>query len=152
MKKLYSITIAAGLALALSGCGSQDASTPSKPAKVEVDPMTLDVRKVCDVKTNGVAKVLASAKTHNATAQKHGVEFRRLGVDNSNLIAGIDKALKDGAKEFTPLDFKGKATKEKFTVEYATQRACKFAISALTQEAEGKTEWRLAVPGDGFKY
>ena len=29
MKKLYSITIAAGLALALTGCGSNNASTPS---------------------------------------------------------------------------------------------------------------------------
>ena len=29
---------------------------------------------------------------------------------------------------------------------------CKFAISALVQNAQAKDTWRLAVPGDGYKY
>lgn len=27
-----------------------------------------------------------------------------------------------------------------------------FAISALTQEEEAKTTWRMVIPGDGYKY
>ena len=149
MKKLYSITIAAGLALALSGCGNE-ASTP-------VDPMTLDVKKLCDVKANGIENVIATAKKHNATAKKHGVEFRRLNVNNSDLIASVEEAIKTGAKTVNPVHYKSKAkkikkSKTKLATGYAATRACKFAISALTQEAVAKTTWRLAVPGDGYKY
>lgn len=148
MKKIYSITAAAGLALALTGCGG-----PSAP----VDPMTLDVKKLCNVKANGIENVIATAKQHNATAKKHGVEFRRLNVNNSDLIASVEEAIKTGAKEVNPVHFKSNAkkikkSKTKLKTEYAAERACKFAISALTQEAEGKSSWRLAVPGDGFKY
>ena len=42
--------------------------------------------------------------------------------------------------------------KNKVSVNYAAERACKFAISSLSQEAEGKNTGRAAVPGDGFKY
>ena len=38
------------------------------------------------------------------------------------------------------------------TTEYAAWRGCAFAISSLQLEEEGKTNWRAAVPGDGFKY
>jgi hypothetical protein len=140
MKKLYSITIAAGLALGFSGCMGGTASTPSNTAVNE-----------CSVAENGIEKVLAAATKYNEIAIKHKVEYRRLGVNNSGLIDAINKAIKDGSKDVTPLDFKGKPTKDKFTVEYATQRACKFATSALSQEEEAKTTWKLAVPGyDNF--
>ncbi len=149
MKKLYSITIAAGLALALSGCGDT-VTTPADIAK-------LDEKKVCNVEANGIESVIAAAAKYNKIAIEHGVEFRRLNVNNSALIVSVEEAIKSGAKTVNPLHFKSKAkkikkSKTKLSTTYAAVRACKFAISALTQESEGKTTWRDAVPGDGFKY
>ena len=144
MKKIYSVVAATGLALALSGCGS-NVSTPS----------TMDnqsEKTLCDVKANGIEAVLDMAVKHNAIAKEHGVEFKRLGMTNTQYIEETQKALKSGSNKVVLLDKKGKATKNSVSVEYAAQRACKFAISALTQETEGKTTWRAAVPGDGFKY
>ncbi|MEA3513551.1 MAG: hypothetical protein U9R37_08095 [Campylobacterota bacterium] len=186
MKKLYSILAATGLALALQGCtgGSSSAlSTAStdkdKDGVVDISDqcpntisgskvdgngcmiytsiMDVDVRKVCDIKTNGIESVIATAKKYNAIAIKNDVEFRRLNVNNSDLITSVEEAIKTGAKEVNPLHFKSKPnkvkkSKTKFSTEYGANRACKFAISALTQEAEGKKNWREAVPGDGYKY
>ena len=146
MKKLYSVVAATGLALALSGCGSNTPSTASMEKEV------LNEKKICNVKANGIAAVLAAAEKHNVTAKKHGVEFKRLGMTNTQYIAGAKEAIKTGAKKVVLLNKKGKATKNSVTVSYAVERACKFAVSALTQEAEGKNTWRAAVPGDGFKY
>jgi len=152
MKKIYSITAAAGLALALTGCGSTGPATPAS-----VDPLTLDVKKLCNVKANGIENVVATAKRYNAIAKKNGVEFRRLNVNNSDLIASVEDAIKTGAKKVNPVHFKSKPnkikkSKTKLETNYAAERSCKFAISALIQEAEGKTTWKLAVPGDGYKY
>ena len=183
MKKLYSITIAAGLALALTGCTGNNVSTPSGDkdgdgvanisdqcpntvagtkvskdgCKIYTSILDLNVKEVCNVKANGIEATLATAKKYNAIAKKHGVEFRRLNVNNSALIASVEEALKTGAKEVNPVHFKSKAnkikkSKTKLSTSYAAERSCKFAISALTQEAEGKKNWREAVPGDGYKY
>ena len=146
MKKLYSVVAATGLALALSGCGSTNTtvSTPSFD--------TLDEKKLCNLKTNGMDNVLKNAVKYNKIAKEHGVEFKRLGMTNTQYIDGATVAIQTGAKKVVLLNKKGKPIKNSVTVSYAVERACKFAVSALTQEAEGKNTWKAAVPGDGFKY
>jgi hypothetical protein len=146
MKKLYSVLAATGLALAISGCGS------NSPSPITMEKEKLNEKTICNVKVNGIAAVLEAAEIHNAIAKKHSVEFKRLGMTNTQYIDGAKEAIKTGAKKVVLLNKKGKATKNSVTVSYAVERACKFAISALTQEAEGKNTWRAAVPGDGFKY
>ena len=47
--------------------------------------------------------------------------------------------------------FKKKKTGDA-TIEFASWRACAFAISALTQEESAKKDWKLASPTDGYKY
>ena len=139
MKKLLNLTMAAGVLVTLTACAS-------------TSPMLPDTKSECDIKANGIEKVIASANKYNTEAQKQGLEYRRLGINNSALIVAVEAAMKTGAKEVNPKNYKGKATKTKFTTNYAAERACKFAISALSQAEEGKTTWRLAVPGDGYKY
>ncbi len=135
MKKIINLTIAATVALTL---------TTSLHA--------MDGKKDCDVKANGITKVIATANVYNDQAKKKGLEFRRLNVNNSDLIISVEEAIKTGAKEVNPKTFKGKQSKTKLETNYAAERACKFAIAALTQDQEAKTTWRLAVPGDGYKY
>jgi len=147
MKKLYSVVAATGLALALSGCGSNPVPTPSNDTSD-----TLNERTLCNIEANGIDNVLATAVKYNMIAKKHGVEFKRLGMTNTKYIDETKKSLKSGSKTVVLLNKKGKATKNSVSVEYAAHRACKFAVSALTQEEEGKKTWRAAVPGDGFKY
>lgn len=113
---------------------------------------SLDVKKECDLKANGIEKVLENAKKYNAEAKEKGLEFRRLEVNNSGLIEAVEEALKTGAKEVNPKTFKGKPSKTNLATDYAAWRACSFAIAALTQAEEAKSTWRLAVPGDGYKY
>ncbi len=112
----------------------------------------VDVEKLCSVKDNGVQKVLDSAKKYNDIAIKKGLEFRRLGVNNSALITSVEEGIKAKAKEVNPRDFKGKKSKTKLEINFAAHRACKFAIRALQQAEEAKSTWKLAVPGDGYKY
>ena len=136
MKKLINLTIAATAALTL---------TTSLHA--------MDEKKDCDVKANGIEKVIATANVYNEMAKKQGLEFRRLNVNNSDLIKSVEEAIKTGAKEVNPMHFKGKKkSKTKLETTYAAERACRFAIAALTQAKEAKTTWKLAVPGDGYKY
>jgi hypothetical protein len=146
MKKIYSLAITSIVAFSLAGCmGGSDSLTPAAASK-------LDQKEVCNVSKLGVETVLANAKVYNAAAIKEKVEFRRLGVNNSDLIIAVEEGIKSGAKTVTPKDFKGKATKDKFPVGYAAHRACTFGLNALQQKQEGKSSWRLAVPGDGYKY
>lgn len=136
MKKLINLTIAATAAFTL---------TTSLHA--------MDGKKDCDVKANGIAKVIATANVYNDQAKKKGLEFRRLNVNNTDLIKSVEEAMKTGAKEVNPMHFKGKKkSKTKLETNYAAERACRFAIAALTQNQEAQTTWRLAVPGDGYKY
>jgi predicted transcriptional regulator len=149
MKKIYSITVAAGLALTMAGCAAGNSAAPAVTMK---DAAKADVKKMCDVKANGIENVIATAKAYNALAKKEGVEFRRLGVNNSGLIDAVDAGIKSGAKKVQAKNFKGKLDKNKFDINYAAWRACSFGIRAVQQKVEAESTWRLAVPGDGFKY
>jgi len=146
MKKLYTLAITSAVALSLAGCaGGSGSLSPADAAKI-------DIKEVCSVKANGIETVLANAKSYNAAAITEKVEFRRLGINNSDLIIAVEEGLKAGAKEVEPKNFKGKPGKQKFEITYAAERACKFGLAALMQKHEAESDWRLAVPGDGFKY
>ena len=114
---------------------------------------TIDVAKVCDVKANGIDAVLKTAAEYNTEAKKLGVEFKRLGVTNSNYIQGTMEAAKAKQKEVTlTYKKKGKAKHQTLKTEYAAWRACHFAVRALQQVNEAESAWRMAVPGDGFTF
>lgn len=115
------------------------------------DISKLDVKKECNVEVNGIEKVIATATKYNEIAVKNKVEFMRLGMKASQYIEAVNAALKSGAKNIDIIDVKKKKTGE-VTVEFAAWRACSFAISALTQQEEAKTTWKLASPSDGYKY
>jgi len=113
----------------------------------------LDVKKVCDVKANGAAKVLEVAKKFNPEAIKLGVEFKRLGIRNRDYIKYTTEAIKAKKKEVVIHYKKKKEEKtKKFKTDFAAWRACVFAVRALQLHKESQKTWRLAVPGDGFKY
>lgn len=144
MKKRYTFLLAT--TLAFLGTGTLQASLLDEASK-------LDVKKVCDVKANGIDAVLATAAKYNPEAVKLGIEFKRLGVTNSNYIKTTTAAAKAKKKEVV-LEYKkkGKIKKQKMATDFAAWRACSFALRALQQKTEAETTWRLAVPGDGFKY
>lgn len=144
MNRLVNISLVSITAIAFSACASSSANLSSVKG--------IDVEKVCSVQNNGIESVIQTAEKYNEIAKRNELEFRRLGVNNSDLIISVKEAIKTGANEVNPKDFKSKASKTKLPVEFAAHRACKFAISALTQANEAKTTWRLAVPGDGYEY
>ncbi len=117
------------------------------------DIMKINEKEACDVKKNGVEKVLALAKKYNPIAIKKGVEFKRLGVRNEVAIKAIEKAIKEKKKEVVvEIKKKGKVKTQKFPLDYAATRACKFAIVALQYDEESKNTYRADIPGDGYKY
>lgn len=117
------------------------------------DYMAMDIEKTCNITaSNSIDKVIATAQKYNDIAIKEKVEFRRLDVNNRDLIISVQEGIKSGAKEVNPMGFKGKPSSTKLPIDYAAQRACKFAISALAFQQETKQTWREAVPGDGYKY
>ena len=122
-------------------------------ASLAEEAVKLDAKKVCDVKANGVTKLLEVAKKFNPEAIKLGVEFKRLGIKNREYIKALEEAVKSKSKE-TVIKYKkkGKEKTKKFPTDYAAWRACTFAVRALQLHEEGKKTWRLAVPGDGYKY
>ena len=114
----------------------------------------LDVKTVCNVKANGAAKVLAAAQKFNPEAVKLGVEFKRLGIKNRLYVKAVEEAVKAKSKDVV-IKYKDKHKKDKtkkFTLEYAAERTCSFAIRALQLHKNAEKTWRLAVPGDGYKY
>ncbi len=139
MKKIILVSVVASLTFATAG--------------LLEDAAKLNVKKVCDVKANGLDKVLDIAKKYNQEAIKLGVEFKRLGVKNREYIKYASEAIKAKSK-VTVIKYKskGKDKTKKFDTEYATWRACTFAIRGLQQKVEAEKTWRMAVPGDGFKY
>ncbi len=138
MKKLFIVAVAS---IAVANAGLVE------------EAMKLDVKKVCDVKANGAVKVLEIAKKFNPEAVKLGVEFKRLGITNSNYIKYTNEAIKAKKKEVVIKYKKKKEEKtKKFPLDYAAWRACTFSIRALQQVKEAEKTWRLAVPGDGFKF
>ena len=117
------------------------------------DAAKLDVKKVCDVKANGVAKVVAVAKKFNPEAIKLGVEFKRLGIKNRLYVKAVEEAIKDKKKEVViKYTVKKKDKVKKFPLDYAAWRTCTFAVRALQLHKEADKTWRLAVPGDGYKF
>jgi hypothetical protein len=139
MKKIITTMIVASLTVVTAGL-LEDAAKE-------------DVKKTCDVKANGLAKVLDIAKKYNPEAIKLGVEFKRLGIKNREYIKFAQEAIKAKKKEtIIKYKSKGKDKTKKFATEYATWRACTFAIRALQQKVEAEKTWRMAVPGDGYKY
>lgn len=145
MKNLLKISLATTIAIFITGCTATTANTNM------ADYSKLDVKKECDVKANGVEKVITTAAKYNEIAVKNGVEFMRFGMKTSQYIDEVNKSLKAGSKNIDIIDAKKKKTGE-MPIEYGAWRACSFAISALIQEQEAKTTWKLAVPGDGYKY
>ncbi|MBI3873936.1 MAG: hypothetical protein HY307_02855 [Arcobacter sp.] len=152
MKKLYTLTVSAGLALILSGCGASNSAAPSQADVKASDAYDLDVTKVCDAKSTSAQAVLGLAKKFNPIAVKNGVEFMRFGMPASVYIAETQKAIDTNATEVVLLDKDGKATKNTMSINDAANRACKFAITALKDSHASSTEWKLAVPGDGYQY
>jgi len=127
-------------------------TTVSSAASLE-SAAKIDVAKVCDVKANGIDGVLKTAAEYNALAKKLGVEFKRKGVATSQYITDTEAAAKAKAKEVTlKYKKKGKVKKHTFATDYAAWRACAFAVRAVQQVNEAEKTWRLAVPGDGFKF
>ena len=117
------------------------------------DAAKLDVKKVCDVKANGAAKVLAVAQKFNPEAVKLGVEFKRLGIKNRLYVKAVDEAVKAKKKEVViKYKAKKKDKTKKFPLDYAAERTCSFAVRALQLHKEADKTWRLAVPGDGYKF
>ncbi len=117
------------------------------------DAAKLDVKKVCDVKANGAAKVLAVAKKFNPEAIKLGVEFKRLGIRNKLYVKAVEEAIKAKKKEVViKYTVKKKDKVKKFPLDYAAWRTCTFAVRALQLHKEADKTWRLAVPGDGYKF
>jgi hypothetical protein len=140
MKNIFKLTaISAVLSLSLTSLGAEDFSK-------------LDVKKECDVQSNGVEKVIQTAEKYNKIAKEHKVEFMRLGMKASQYIEATQEALKNGAKEIAIVDEKAKPTGEMVSIEFGAWRSCSFAISALTQEIQSKENWRMASPSDGYKY
>ena len=140
MKNIFKLTaISAVLSLSLTSLGAEDFSK-------------LDVKKECDVQSNGVEKVIQTAEKYNKIAKEHKVEFMRLGMKASQYIESTQEALKNGAKEIAIVDEKAKPTGEMVSIEFGAWRSCSFAISALTQEIQSIENWRMASPSDGYKY
>ena len=148
MKKMNKIMTTLSLGVALSV-----ASVAGNAQKMVEEAAKLDVKKVCDVKANGLEKVVAVAAKYNPAAIELGVEFKRLGIRNKVYIKGLQEAVKAKKKEVT-LHYKkkGKDKKKTFKTDYAAWRACTFAVRSLQQVKEADKTWRLAVPGDGYKF
>ncbi len=148
MKKTKFLTIAACMALAFGA----SAVAGDKTDAILKEAMKVDVAKTCDPQKNSVTKLLAVAKKYNPTAVKLGVEFKRLGMTTTQYIQETQKALKAKSKTVTLLDKNGKPTDKKVSVDYAAERACKFAVRALQEYVDAQTTYKLAIPGEGYKY
>ncbi|OCL87925.1 hypothetical protein [Arcobacter porcinus] len=154
MKKILFIIIIIAISVAVYfTLTAKDVKATTKVAQqVEEDYSTLDVKKECNVEENGLQKVIETAEKYNKIAIEHKVEFMRFGMKNSQYIEVSKNAIAKNEKEVALVDNKGKATGDIVSTEFATWRACSFAISALTQEIQSKKTWRLASPSDEYKY
>lgn len=148
MRATNIIAVATAVTLSLTGCVASTSSslTPAEASK-------MDQHDVCSVEKHGIKKVIANAKMYNDAAIKEKVEYRRLNVNNRDLIAAVEEGMKSGAKEVNPMHFKGKKrSKTKLEINYAAWRACTFGLNALQSKHEAKSTWRAGVPGDGYTY
>ncbi len=148
MKKITTLVtiLSLGAALTLNATAEEVTPMVEKASK-------LDVKKVCDVKANGLEKVLALAEEYNPEAVKLGVEFKRLGITNTKYIKALKDAVKKHEKKVTvSYKKKGKKKTKTFATDYLTWRACTFAIRSLQQVKEAQKTYRMAIPGDGYKF
>ena len=148
MTKFYRIVTILGLGAALSAFAMAEEVTP-----LVKEAAKLDVKKACDVKANGLKKVLATAEKYNPEAVKLGVEFKRLGITNTVYIKELKKAVAKKSKKVT-LHFKSKGKKKQktFATDYAAWRSCTFAVRSLQQIQEAQKSYKMAIPGEGFKF
>ncbi len=71
----------------------------------------------------------------------------RFSVPNSSYISGVEEAIKSKSKEATlHYKSKGKAKTKKFPVEYASWRACTFALRAVQQIDEANKTYTSSIP------
>ncbi|WP_258237346.1 hypothetical protein [Arcobacter sp. AHV-9/2010] len=152
MKKILFLILVIVLVAIYFFLAPKETKTVAQATQAKEDYSLLDVKKECDVKSNGIEKVIQTAEKYNKIAIDHGVEFMRFGMKANQYIDATKEALKSGSNQIDIVDNKGKATGEKVSIEFGAWRSCSFAISALTQEAEAKKTWRLASPSDGYKY
>ena len=158
MNKLIKLTLVAAAVFLISGCDNKTENKAEekkvekkKEMKTTPSVANIDVKKECNIESNGIEKVLATASEYNAMAKKQGLEFMRLGMKTTQYIDGANAAVKSGAQTVDIVDKKKKKTGTVST-EYAAWRGCSFAIRALQQAQEAKTTWKLAIPGDGYTY
>ncbi len=146
MYKRIGMILGLGAALSISAMAEEVTPMVEEAAK-------LDVKKVCDVKANGPEKVLAIAEKYNPEAVKLGVEFKRLGITNRVYIKELKSAIAKKQKKVT-LHYKSKGKKKTktFPTDYAAWRACTFAVRSLQQVKEAQKTYRMAIPGDGYKF
>lgn len=150
MKKIYILTSMLSLsAFILSGCASSSSSVSKQSPDLMKQAQNLDVKQVCT--SSNLNEVIKTAELYNNEAKKRGLEFKRLGMTTTQYIANTKKALASGTDKVEIVDKKKKVTGTVST-QYAAWRACSFSIRALQQAQEAKTTWRLAAPGDGYKY
>jgi len=84
---------------------------------------------------------------------KLGVEFKRLGITNSKYIKALKEAVKKKEKKVTVhYKSKGKEKSKTFATDYLDWRACTFAVRSLQQVKEAQETYRMAIPGDGYKF
>ena len=158
MKSIFSITIASAIAFSLAGCTANLAPSKSKMTGITPEQAyKLDEKEVCSIDKLGIEKVIANAKLYNDAAIKEKVEYRRLNVNNRDLIKAVEEGLAKGLKEVNPMHFKSKPdkikrSKTKLEINYAAHRACAFGLNALQNKYEAKSTWRKAIPGDGYKF
>ncbi len=161
MIKLFNITIVMLSAVfLLTGCSKSSQNVEKKDSILNMQyveneitkiALNIDVKEVCNTKTNNIKDVIGLASTFNNVAVKEGIEFKRLGMSTTQYIKATQKAIKSGAKTINILNKKKKKTGTVST-SYAAWRACSFAIRALQQKQEANETWRLTVPGDQYKY
>jgi len=154
MKYTNKITMTlVGLAAPILFLGCAGNAPAPAASDVPASVLKLNVANVCNPKKQSLESIIALAEKYNPTAVKLGVEFKRLGIANSVYIKDTKKAIAAGDK-ITVLHYKkkGKAKTKKMPTTKAAWRACTFAIRALQERDEAAKTYRLAIPGDGFKY
>lgn len=147
MKKLVSLAVTTSLVVLMSGCAHKKGAESGQVESYS----KIDVKKECNVETNGIEKVLETAKKYNDIAKEQKVEFMRLGTKTSKYIELVNESMKKGTKTIDLFDAEKKKTGT-VTNEYGAWRACTFAIRALAQKEEAKNTWKLTSPSDGYKY
>ncbi|NPA50613.1 MAG: hypothetical protein GXO02_03170 [Epsilonproteobacteria bacterium] len=120
---------------------------------LEKEVMALDVKDICNVKKHGAKKVVETGIKYNKEAKKLGVEFMRLGIPATLYLKGAKEAIEKKKSEYViKYKVKKKEKKKKVSLEYGAWRGCVFGVRAVQQYFEAKKTWKMAVPGEGYKF